>query len=328
MGPVAVRRVADDSALGADRGEGADGMRVGKADAGAGGKLAPEELRTYWCNLSERFVARDREGLALICVAGMPRWFNGFVDRYQRMAFARLTRGVDFRGARVLDLGSGIGRWAHWFVRRGAARVVGIDLERERLRLARARRGDRPIDYQEMMVDALAFASGAFDVVNCVTVLQHVDHDVKLRALAEVARVLRPGGYVTLFELIDESDDAGHVFPERRQAWIDMCRAERLHLLRTVGDQYTPLLRLGKAAFTRIAGRRGRRWIDQFKAAGPDQSVWRPSPLALRALVLLSYPLEELCQRTLPPSAAKIGGFLLRKGTAQSMSPEDEQVST
>lgn len=303
-------------------------MRVGKAEAGAGGKLRPEELRSYWSNLSERFLARDREGLAVICCAGMPPWFNRFVDRYQRMAFARLTRDVDFRGVRVLDLGTGIGRWAHWFAERGAAQVIGIDLEKERLRLARARRRDRPIDYQQMIVDALAFASGAFDVVNCVTVLQHVDHDVKLRALAEVARVLRPGGYVTLFELIDESDDAGHVFPEKSQAWIDMCRAEGLHLLRTVGDQYTPLLRLGKAAFTRIAGRRSRRWIDQFKAGGPDQSVWRPSPLVLRALVLLSYPVEELCQRTLPPSAASVGGFLLCKGTAQSMSPKKEQLST
>lgn len=295
-------------------------MTLGTAKTATTGRLSAEKLRAYWSDLSERFLARDPEGLAVICCAGMPSWFNGFLDRYQRMAFARLTWGVDFRGMRILDLGTGIGRWARWFTERGAARVIGIDLEKQRLELAGARDCGRPIDYQRMTVDGLAFASGAFDVVNSVTVLQHVNHDVKSRALAEVARVLRPGGYVTLFELTDMNDDAPHVFPEKREAWIDMCRAEGLRLVRTTGDQYIPLLRLGKAALRRMPGRPSRQWIDQFKDMGPGRNQLRPSALALRALVLLSYPLEEICQRTLPPSAAKIGGFLFRKETAPSRS--------
>jgi hypothetical protein len=117
---------------------------------------------------------------------------------------------------------------------------------------------------------------------------------------------LRPGGHLVLFELTDLNDDAPHVFPESRAAWLDLGGANGLRLVREAGDQYTPLLRLAKAA---LRGSAGRTRVDGLKR----NASFRPERLALRALVLASYPLEELCQRLLPPRAAKIGGFLLRK---------------
>ncbi|MEX0785885.1 MAG: methyltransferase domain-containing protein [Dehalococcoidia bacterium] len=278
------------------------------ADAASNGvrRLRPNELRGYWSRLSSRFLADDPEGLAVICYAGMPAWFNGFLDRYQRVAFARLTRDVDIAGKRVLDIGTGVGRWARVFVERGAAEVVGIDLDRPRLAAARSRTAGDAAGFKQMSIEHLAFGPESFDIVNSVTVLQHVDHDTKRRALKEVARVLRPGGRAVLFELTDMSDDAPHVFPARAEEWTSMCRDAGLEVKRTTGDQYMPLIRLGKAALSR-----GR--IDGFKSGGPRQNGLRPAALALRALVLLSYPVEEVCRRLLPASAARISGFLLRK---------------
>lgn len=269
-------------------------------------RLRPTELRSYWSELSSSHLTDDSDGLAVICYAGMPSWFNGFLDRYQRMAFQRLTRDVDFSGKRVLDIGTGVGRWARVFLERGAAHVTGVDLDPARLAAARSRMPDGVASFQQMSIDGLAFAPATFDVVNSVTVLQHVDNETKRRALRELGRVLRPGGHAILFELTDMSDDAPHVFPVPALEWTSMCRDAGLRLDRTTGDQYIPLIRLGKAAMSR-------RRIDTFKQAEPGRRARGPVALALRALVLASYPVEELCQRLLPASAARIGGFLLTK---------------
>jgi SAM-dependent methyltransferase len=273
------------------------------ATGGGASKLSASDLQAYWSRVSADFLSRDPEGLAVICYAGLPRWFNAFLDRYQRLAFDRLTRELALAGAEVLDLGTGVGRWATLFSERGAARVVGVDLERDRLGRAAAQLWQGRPDYVQMGVDGLAFAPESFDVVSSVTVLQHVSREVKEQAIVEAARVLRPGGHLILFELTDLHDDAPHVFPESRDSWVALCRASGLRLVRETGDQYTPLLRLAKAA---LRGRRGR--VADFKQGGGGPAA----TLALRALVLASYPIEEVCQRVLPPGSAKISGFLFQ----------------
>lgn len=279
-------------------------------------KLGPAELQEYWSGLSERFLPMDAQGLAVICYAGMPSWFNGFLDRYQRLAFSRLTHGLNLNGTRVLDVGTGIGRWAHWFIGRGAAHVVGIDIERERLVVAGQRSRGTNIQFKRMAADNLAFPSDTFDHVNSVTVLQHVPHNVKIGAIAEISRVLRPNGFLTMFELTDMNDTAAHVFPESGASWEQMCQAQGLRVVRKVGDQYTPLIRAVKALFQRgeIA-----RLKTQLSSGPMPTSV----SLGLRALVLMSYPLEEICQRIAPTSMAKITGFLLQKTGISTSSEQD-----
>ncbi len=97
------------------------------------------------------------------------------------------------RGARVLDVGCGTGAVAR--AARAAlgddAFVVGMDPSADML--GAARRGG----IERVVVGSLPnlpFASGSFDVVTAAFVLTHVDDaDV---ALADMARVLRPGGRV------------------------------------------------------------------------------------------------------------------------------------
>jgi SAM-dependent methyltransferase len=106
-------------------------------------------------------------------------------------------------GARVLDLGSGPGRHAFEAYRRGAP-VVCADLRHDDLRQAlgtlaamacsgedvRAARGS----FGAARADALAlpFPDASFDHVVVSEMLEHVPAD--RTAIAEVARVLRPGG--------------------------------------------------------------------------------------------------------------------------------------
>jgi SAM-dependent methyltransferase len=241
----------------------------------------------------------------------MPLWFNSFLDRYQRKAFARLLAGVEIRGARVLDAGTGVGRWARWFAERGATSVTGIDIEPARLAIARSH--DPSISYLEMPADQLGFAEASFDFVSCVTVLQHVPDNVKRKALAEFSRVLKPGGRAVIFELTDIRDQAHHVFPLTADEWERAFARCGLFVQRRVGEQYTPILRFGKAAYRLMRGSHAREEVNALKQGSPGPLA-RALVHPLRVAVVASYPIEEIV-RFAPPRFAAITGFLLTKSS-------------
>ncbi|CAN5533818.1 class I SAM-dependent methyltransferase [soil metagenome] len=104
-------------------------------------------------------------------------------------------------GDRLLDLGCGAGRHAFEAFRRGA-RVVALDHSATELKNvvglfdAMEGAGETPAGATAHPVNGdatrLPFADGAFDRVIAAEVLEHIGDDIG--ALAELARVLRPGG--------------------------------------------------------------------------------------------------------------------------------------
>jgi SAM-dependent methyltransferase len=100
-------------------------------------------------------------------------------------------------GARhVLDVGTGEGQLARVAAAlRGVERVAGIDPTRAQVSVARERGGGP--SYARAHAGALPFPDEAFDAVLACLVFEHIDDaDV---ALAEVGRVLRPGGRFLFF---------------------------------------------------------------------------------------------------------------------------------
>lgn len=100
--------------------------------------------------------------------------------------------GLD-EGARVLDVGCGTGRLAHWIAERVGTRgaVTGIDPLEERIQIARSHGGAVRFEVGQAE-DLGAFEDASFDAV-CMSSVLHWVAD-KAKALAEVRRVLRPGG--------------------------------------------------------------------------------------------------------------------------------------
>ena len=110
---------------------------------------------------------------------------------------------IHWAGKQVLDLGCAGGFMAETLADRGA-RVVGIDPAAQAIAAARAHAhaSGHDISYDVGVGEALPYAEADFDAVVCVDVLEHVDDLEKV--LAEVARVLRPGG-VFLFDTINRN---------------------------------------------------------------------------------------------------------------------------
>ncbi len=103
-------------------------------------------------------------------------------------------------GERLLDLGTGTGRYAVEAAARGAW-VVGVDASPAMLAVARERlrASGRPVQLVRADLAHLPFPDGAYDAAVAVTSLCFVDNPVAV--LREVRRVLTPGGRLVLGEL-------------------------------------------------------------------------------------------------------------------------------
>jgi SAM-dependent methyltransferase len=120
-------------------------------------------------------------------------WYWWFVARREAaLQFARDHRPCD-GPARVLDAGCGTGALLSRLGKERNTTVYGIDLAREALAFSRGR-GRRGLVQADLT--ALPFRSDSFDIVTALDVVEHVADDVA--ALAEIRRVLRPGGVLVM----------------------------------------------------------------------------------------------------------------------------------
>lgn len=167
------------------------------------------------------------------------------------------------QGARVVDVGCGGGILADALARRGAE-VLGIDLAEKSLKVAQLHAleaGTPRITYRCVAAEALAAeATGAFDVVTCLEMLEHVpDPASVVRACADL---VRPGGRV-FFSTINRNPRSfalaivgaeyvlglvprgTHEFARfiRPSELAQFCRAAGLEIERSTGLTYNPFSR-------------------------------------------------------------------------------------
>lgn len=95
-------------------------------------------------------------------------------------------------GAAVADLGCGPGHVAAWIAARGVA-CVGIDLSPAMVSLGRSRHPD--VEFRQGDLVALPADDGEFGALLAFYSIIHLQEDELRPAFAEMARVLRPGGW-------------------------------------------------------------------------------------------------------------------------------------
>jgi ubiquinone/menaquinone biosynthesis C-methylase UbiE len=130
--------------------------------------------------------------------------------RYRNLEVAQLQKGEA-----VLDVGCGTGTLALLAKERVGAtgRVYGIDPGTEQLARARAKaaRRNSSIEFQPGVIEKLAVPDQSFEVVFSTLMLHHLPEDLKQQGLAEIVRVLKPGGRLVIadFKRPQNQKDSG-----------------------------------------------------------------------------------------------------------------------
>ncbi|HUR23979.1 MAG TPA: class I SAM-dependent methyltransferase [Acidimicrobiales bacterium] len=180
----------------------------------------------------------------------------------------------------VLDLGCGRGDWMARMRKEGLT-PVGIEPEQDRAKLALAFAPAAVADGQ-----LLPFRDASIAVVWCIHVLHHLENPVA--ALAEIRRVLQPGGHLILAETVEDN-------PVIRLG-------RRLH---PEWDGVHVHSRFTAAALLDLLGDAGLHVIDQRQHSFVSFAAWL-LPMGARRTWMAVRRLEDL----LPRSAARWGAHL------------------
>jgi demethylmenaquinone methyltransferase/2-methoxy-6-polyprenyl-1,4-benzoquinol methylase/phosphoethanolamine N-methyltransferase len=121
-------------------------------------------------------------------------------------------------GDAVLDVGCGTGDLAIEVVKRvgSLGKVVGIDGSEEMITRARqkAHRRHLPLEFRVEEIERLALPDHSFDVVVSSLLFHALAVNLKLTALARIARVLKEGGHLMIIDFLNAS---GQILTHSRQ---------------------------------------------------------------------------------------------------------------
>ncbi len=190
---------------------------------------------------------------------------------------------ADMLGAslgRLLDIGTGTGRMAELFAPL-ADHTVAFDKSPEMLRIARARLQHFPADKVELVqgdFTALPFADGSFDTLLFHQVLHYAQ--APEFALAEAARVTRPGGRIAIVDFA--AHDREELRERHAHARLGFSDAQVTGLLNEAG--------FASEADRALAGRE--LIIKIWTGVRRDDAVAIPTPL--RPLPLKPTPLKKV----------------------------------
>jgi SAM-dependent methyltransferase len=242
-----------------------------------------EDQKSYWEGLHREGI-RGGDRLGPVCIPDGSAGVNRLYDFAHRLGMRSIFSGLgDLAGKRVLDIGCGRGRWSKEFAARGAL-VTGIDFSSDAIGLNRR---DMPgCTFECMSVLELdRLEPGSFDIVNSVTVIQHVPRDSHEKIFNDIHTLLSKDGTFCMLESIynpiggggSDHADGEYTFFWTRDAWIDLAEGSGFELETLKGCLYLPLMRLYE------------RWIE---GGGKGRGVGRR--LLREIFTYLSFPAEAV----------------------------------
>ncbi|HEY7342535.1 MAG TPA: methyltransferase domain-containing protein [Ktedonobacterales bacterium] len=131
--------------------------------------------------------------------------------RQRTIQFAELQPGEQ-----ALDIGCGTGTLALEAARylSPGGSITGVDPGGQQIARARAKAARRhvpwvSIEFQIGVIEQLPFPDQTFDVVFSTLMMHHLPTPLKRQGLAEIARVLKPGGRVVIADFTHKQERAG-----------------------------------------------------------------------------------------------------------------------
>lgn len=153
-------------------------------------------------------VAQRTAGITLDHAAPLYDWLAplmtlGSEHRLHKQVVARLA--LD-RPAAVLDVGCGTGTLTRQIYDAlpvdAPRRVCGVDAAEAMIAVANKKAGNRPgLAFAAALAEELPYPAASFDRVLSTFFFHHLNYDLKVKSLAEIWRVLRPGGQAAILDV-------------------------------------------------------------------------------------------------------------------------------
>lgn len=215
-------------------------------------------MKEYWNKRAEFF---EEDEFKAICVFNANKELNRIYNALQRQLLSRLLKKSG-KGKTVLEIGCGIGRWAAYLQEDPAVCYTGIDISPKMVEIAKRRIPSAA--FFTMSADALTFSDEQFDLVVSVTVLHHIPLTQQYKAVAEMCRVTKKGGYIILIEDTRAPETLFNLFVHKRHEWKQLFEDNGCKLRYIINhkcDITFSLVRYGNSLM-RKAGLRKTPWVD------------------------------------------------------------------
>lgn len=183
-------------------------------------RFPPYYRRTFHWQTDGYFSEHSAEVYEL----GVELLFRGTADVMRRQVIPPITRFVREQGPgahlRLLDVACGTGRTLHQIAKtHPTMQLHGVDLSPDYIRVARRRLADVPeLTLAVENGEALPWADATFDIVTSTYLFHELPRNARRNVVAEMRRVLRPGGLLVLEDSAQLADSpeiatALHEFP-------------------------------------------------------------------------------------------------------------------
>lgn len=238
--------------------------------------------KTYW-----DAKAKSAKGIYTLASCGANQNENQCMHQVQlhalNIAVSHINLQLDIKGKTVLDFGCGAGRWVEYFRNLGA-KYVGIDISDEMIALSKSRYPDIPFDTLKGSI--IPLETDSCDLVFSIAVIQHNRPPQQEELLGEITRVLKPNGYLFLFEglgTIQQNRLYLHPMTEwieiverldftcvdqRGYSYFALCNlmnktARRLHIYRLAEKRPAFLLKIDQVLSPRVSHRLSSKYHDR-----------------------------------------------------------------
>jgi ubiquinone/menaquinone biosynthesis C-methylase UbiE len=197
-------------------------------------------LSDFWDDVVRKFGSRED----IVNIPGAPSMTNKYIDYLENRVLAPYLSSS--KGQIVLDVGTGIGRWASPLAEK-ASHVVGIDISREMVKIAKKRLNRANVDFLVATAYAIPLRSNSVDLSLSCTCIQHiVDEDKQKKSLHEITRVTKDR--ILLLELMSRSNKTKLThYPTLvvpRVQYKSSLKAAGVKSITDIGVDFLPLVKL------------------------------------------------------------------------------------